>query len=238
MIEKELRRYANPQRAKTNAWFFKTGEGEYGEGDRFLGLTVPEQRKIAKQYAMRLTIHAVKKLLQNPYHEFRLTALFILVTRYKKIPAEHRAIYEMYVRSTAHINNWDLVDSSAPYILGDYLYDRDKKILYRFARSKNLWKKRIALLATFGFIKKVDFRDAFVLTEILLHDTHDLIHKAVGWMLREIGNRDRRVEEAFLKKHYEEMPRTTLRYALEKFPKARKQAYLKGEIKKYKAGVL
>ncbi|OGY78606.1 MAG: DNA alkylation repair protein [Candidatus Kerfeldbacteria bacterium RIFCSPHIGHO2_02_FULL_42_14] len=226
-ITAEFRKHTNKSRAKTNAWFFKTGKGEYGEGDKFLGLTVPEQRKIAKKFAAVLGLKEIERLLRSPYHEYRLTALFMLVLRYQKKLGAQKTIYQIFIRNAAYINNWDLVDSSAPYILGDYLYRRDKKVLYRFAHARNLWKKRIAMLATYGFIKNNEFEDALAIAKILLADAHDLIHKAVGWMLREIGNRNQQVEEAFLKKFCKKIPRTALRYALEKFPQQKREAYLK-----------
>jgi 3-methyladenine DNA glycosylase AlkD len=233
-VREELRQHGDPDKASGQIRFFKCGPGEYGEGDQFLGVSVPKQRKIAKQYR-RLPLKEVGKLLSSPLHECRLTALLILVEIYnqKKIEeATRKAIVDMYVRNTEYINNWDLVDSSAHYILGPWLieYPEQREILYRLARSEHLWQQRIAIITTFAFIRERDFSDTFALADILLHHPHDLIHKAVGWMLREIGNRDRGAEELFLKPRYRTMPRTMLRYAIEKFPEPQRKAYLKGEI--------
>ena len=217
---------ANPKQAKILQRFFKTGPDEYGEGDLFLGLTVPEQRRIAKEYAS-LCIEEIEKLLTSKIHEHRLTALIVLTNKYKKSSeSQKEEIFSLYLRNTQHINNWDLVDLSAPTIVGEYLFDKDRKILYQMAKSNNLWEKRIAMLATFAFIRQNEFDDAFKLAEILLKDSHDLIHKAVGWMLREVGNRERDAEISFLDKHHHQMPRTMLRYAIEKFPEDLRQKYL------------
>ncbi len=226
-IKQDIQKLANPKKAKILAKFFKTGKGEYGEGDIFLGIKVPEQRKIAKKYSS-LTLEDIQILLESKIHEYRLTSLFILIEKYKKADAKYKKIIvDFYLKNTGNINNWDLVDSSAPYILGDYLLEKDRSILYGMAKSDNLWKKRIAILSTFAFIRNNDFDDAFNISEILLYDSHNLIHKAVGWMLREIGNRNQKKEEEFLNKHYKEMPRTALRYAIEKFDKDKRNYYLK-----------
>lgn len=219
----ELHSGADPKKAEIYQRFFKTGEGEYGEGDVFIGLTVPFQRKIAKKYK-DLSFAEVEKLLQSPVHEERLVALFILMEQYKD---NKRKIVSLYLHNRRHVNNWDLVDLSAHKILGDYLKDKDRKILYKLAESKSIWDKRIAIIATFAFIRDNDFQDALKISEILLKDGHDLIHKAVGWMLREIGNRDLKVEEEFLEKHYRDMPRTMLRYAIEKFDEDKRIGWLK-----------
>lgn len=225
-IKKELQSSANKKDAETARWFFKTGKGDYGEGDRFLGIKVPVQRAIAKKYAS-LSLADTLKLLRSPFHEHRLTALFILVLKFQRGDAiEQRKIYGEYIKHRQFMNNWDLVDSSAPHIMGAYLLQNKRAILCRFARSKNLWEKRMAILATQAFIRSGDFTDTLKISEILLHDSHDLIHKAVGWMLREVGNNNRDAEEAFLKKHYRTMPRTMLRYAIEKFPEDVRKAYL------------
>jgi 3-methyladenine DNA glycosylase AlkD len=226
-LKAELRKLGNPQKAKDSAWFFKTGKGQYGEGDVFLGIKVPEQRKIAKKY-QALPLPHIQTLLSSKFHEYRLTALFILVLQYKKADAKgKKQIVDLYLKNTKQVNNWDLVDSSAHYILGHYLLDKDRKILYRLAKSKNLWEKRISIISTAAFINNNEFADTLKIAELLLNDDHDLIHKAVGWMLREVGNRNKAVEEKFLKKYYQKMPRTMLRYAIEKFPEAKRQSYLK-----------
>ncbi len=229
-LRKELTKLADPTRAKASAWFFKTGKGEYGEGDQFLGITVPIQRKVAKRY-VHLPLTDIKVLLDSPIHEQRLIGVFILVHQFEKGDTlVRKKIYTFYIKNAKRINNWDLVDSSAPYIAGAYLLHSPRNILYRLAKSKNLWEKRIAIISTAQFIKHNQFEDTFKIAEILMADTHDLIHKAVGWMLREVGNKDRVVEERFLKKHYKKIPRTMLRYAIEKFPEKRRKQYLHGTI--------
>ncbi len=226
---REFESLTNPAQAKNLQRFFKTGKGEYGEGDVFLGLTVPQQRILAKKY-LNITSEEAEELLHSKIHEQRLTALIILTIKYNKNPEERKPIYQLYLRNTKHINNWDLVDLSAPRIVGEYLLDKDRSILRTLVQSKLLWERRIAVLATFTFISKKQFRDSLELAEILLHDQHDLIHKAVGWMLREIGKRELAVEEKFLQKHYRQMPRTMLRYAIEKFPEEKRKKYLHGTI--------
>ena len=225
-IKKDLQTLNDPVKAKTLSKFFKTGKGQYGEGDMFLGIKVPEQRKVAKKYT-GLILDDISHLLKSKIHEYRLTALFILVLKYKKEDSNGKQeIVDFYLSNTDNINNWDLVDSSAHYILGDFLRDKDRSILYELARSEKLWERRIAMLSTFAFIKNKQFEDALNISEILLFDKHDLIHKAVGWMLREIGNRDIKIEEEFLQKHYPEMPRTMPRYAIEKFDEEKRKFYL------------
>ena len=217
----------DPEKAKILSRFFKTSKGEYGEGDIFLGIKVPEQRKVAKKYT-NLTLGDLQKLLNSKVHEHRLTSLIILVTKYKKANESGRnEIIDFYLKNTKNINNWDLVDSSAPYILGDYLLEKDRTILYNLAKSDDLWEKRISILSTFRFIRNNDFNDALKISKIHLNDEHDLMHKAVGWMLREIGKRDQEKEEKFLEKHYKKMPRTMLRYAIEKFDEDKRRYYLK-----------
>lgn len=225
-VQKELTLVADPTKAQIAMRFFKTGKGEYGEGDQFLGVIVPEQRKIAKTYK-ELPLKEIDLLLQSRIHEHRLTALLILVDQFKRANEMHKKqIFDFYIKRTSHINNWDLVDSSAPHIVGIYLLDKPRELLYTFARSRSLWKKRIAIISTLAFIRNGDYNDTFALAELLLHDTHDLIHKAVGWMLREVGKKDRNAEEQFLKKHYTTMPRTMLRYAIEHFDKKKRDFYL------------
>lgn len=224
-LKKDLQRLKNPSKIKIYSNFFKTGKGQYGEGDKFLGITVPQQRVVAQKYA-GLGLLDIKKLLASPIHEHRLTASLILVEQYQN-SVDKRRIYNFYIKNAKGINNWDLVDLTAPKIAGDYLLKRDKSILYKLVKSKNLWERRIAILATFEFIKNNRFNDSLKMAEILLKDEHDLIHKAVGWMLREIGKRDQAVEEKFLKKHYLKMPRTMLRYAIERFSDAKRKYYMK-----------
>lgn len=226
-IEKDLYKLRNPKKAEILSRFFKTGKGKYGEGDHFLGIVVPNQRKIAKKY-YNLSLKDIQKLLLSKIHEYRLTSLFILIAKYKKSnELERKKLFNFYLKNTKNINNWDLVDLSAPNIIGNYLLNKDKTILYKLAKSKSLWKKRIAILSTFTFIKNNQFKDALKIAELLLKDTHDLIHKAVGWMLREIGKRDQKIEERFLKKYYKTMPRTMLRYSIEKFNDKKREYYLK-----------
>jgi len=231
-LKKDLQRSKNPRKAEIYQRFFKTGKGEYGEGDKFLGLTVPDQRKIVKKY-QDLSLSDLQKLLNTKIHEYRSTALLILVLKYEKAEEKgKKKITDFYLKNTRNINNWDLVDSSANKILGNYLLNKDKRILSKLARSKNLWERRIAMLASFEFIKNDKFKEALKLAEILVNDEHDLIHKAVGWMLREIGKRDQRVEERFLKRHYQTMPRTMLRYAIERFDRKKRDFYL-GKVSVY-----
>jgi 3-methyladenine DNA glycosylase AlkD len=223
----ELNKLKNPAKAKILAGFFKTGKGEYGEGDVFLGITVPLQRVVAKKFT-DLELAEIQKLLNSEIHEHRLVALLILVEKYRKGDEKEKGkVVKMYLKNTTKINNWDLVDLSAHYILGNYLLERDRKILYKLARSKNLWEKRIAIISTFAFIRAGEFDDTLKISEILIKDRHDLINKAVGWMLREVGKRDQRVEEKFLLRYYRDMSRTTLRYAVERFPEKKRQFYLK-----------
>lgn len=223
-LTKELIKRANPEKAKLYQRFFKTSPGEYGEGDVFLGLTVPETRKIAKQFS-HLSLSQIKNHLSSKYHEERLSALLILVHKYNK--THDKSIIDFYLKNTKQINNWDLVDLTAHKILGHYLSDKNKEILYKLAVSKNLWERRIAIISTAYFINNNQFSDALKISKILLKDKHDLIHKAVGWMLREIGKRNRKVLENFLKQNYNQLPRTALRYAIEKFPEKLRKSYLK-----------
>jgi len=227
-LKAELQRLADPERARILSRFFKTGKGEYGEGDVFLGITVPEQRSVAKRYHA-LSLKDIEKLLLSGTHEHRLAALLILVIQYKKADdRSRRKIIDFYLSHTGRINNWDLVDLSAEKILGDYLFEKDKSVLYRLAQSRNLWERRIAIIATFAFIKKNVFEDTLRIAEMVLNDQHDLIHKAAGWMLREIGKRDLKSEEEFLKKHHRSMPRTMLRYAIERFEPDRRRYWMSG----------
>ncbi len=226
-LKKDLLKLKNPKKAKILSRFFKTGKGEYGKGDVFLGIVVPEQREVAKKYP-DLSLENIQKLLSSKIHEHRLISLFILIIRYKKADnVGKKEIFNFYLRNTKNINNWDLVDLSAPNIIGSYLLDKPRNILYKLAKSNNLWERRIGIMATFGFIKNNQFKDTLKISEILLNDKHDLIHKAVGWMLREIGKRNKLVEEKFLKKYYKKMPRTMLRYAIERFDESKRKFYLR-----------
>ena len=228
--KKELRKLASKKKAKQAARYFKTGIGEYGEGDIFIGVTVPQIRAVAKQFK-HLCLSKAISILKSKIHEERLMALEILQMQYEKAEIkDQNRIYSAYLKNKKHINNWDLVDGSAPGIVGKHLVSRDKRILYKLAKSKNLWDRRIAMLSTFTFIRDRDFKVALELAKILIDDSEDLMHKAVGWMLREIGNRDLQTEERFLKFNYKKMPRTMLRYAIEKFPEAKRKAYLKNLI--------
>ncbi len=226
-VIRTLKLLQNKEKAKILAGFFKTGKGEYGEGDIFLGISVPESRKIAKQYTF-LQPSEILLLLQNKIHECRLVALLILVEKFKSSNSlQQKDIFDFYLTNTKYINNWDLVDLSADKIIGVHLFYKSKTILYQLAESNNFWERRIAIISTFYFIKKNKFDETIQIAELLLHDKHDLIHKAVGWMLREVGKRNKTVEEEFLKKHYKTMPRTMLRYAIEKFSKEERKEYLK-----------
>lgn len=226
-LKKDLKNLADPIRAITSQSFFKTGKGQYGEGDIFLGITVPSQRKIAEKYN-ELEIKDIEQLLKSKIHEERLVSLLILVSKFQtgdeKVKKE---IFDFYLKNAKFVDNWDLVDLSAHKIVGEYLFDKDKNILLELAKSQNLWEKRIAIVATFYFIKQKEYKYTFKIAEILLNDKHDLIQKAVGWMLREVGkNISQEIEEEFLKKHYKKMPRTMLRYSIERFDESLRKFYL------------
>jgi 3-methyladenine DNA glycosylase AlkD len=227
-IAKELKIFADPKKAKVLQGFFKTAPGEYGAGDVFLGVTSVRQRLIARRYP-DIGFSELRKLLGSKIHEFRQIALIILVEKFSKADKEKRKkIFDFYLSHTSAVNNWDLVDISCRAVIGGYLFDKDRKILYKLARSKDLWERRIAIISTAYFISKKQYRDTFRIAKILLRDKHDLIHKAVGWMLREVGkNCGKAVEEVFLRKYYKAMPRTMLRYALEKFSAKKRHYYLK-----------
>ncbi|MEI6863475.1 MAG: DNA alkylation repair protein [Candidatus Omnitrophota bacterium] len=227
LLRKELQKHSDRNKAKILQGFFKTGPGEYAEGDIFIGINVPILRILAKKYQC-LPFNETLRLLKSHIHEERLLSLFILILKYRKAgPREKEKIYKTYLRNSKYINNWDLVDVTAKHIVGDYLYDKNRKELYKLARSGSLWERRIAVLATFHFIERGDYKDTLKIAKILLLDKHDLIHKAVGWMLREVGKRDIRAEERFLGKSYSRMPRTMLRYAIERFPENKRLRYLK-----------
>ncbi|MCK4781435.1 DNA alkylation repair protein [Candidatus Parcubacteria bacterium] len=237
-LKKELKKISSPEQAKISERFCKTGKGEYAEGEIFLGIKVPDQRKISSNY-QNLSLKEIGRLLDSKIHEYRLTALFILIKKYEKADAqEKKKIFDFYLKQTKNINNWGLVDISAPKIVGDYLLDNPRDVLYKLAKSppkagprrvgeKNLWEKRIAIIACFTFIKNNDFKDALKISKILIKDEHDLIHKAVGWMLREVGKRNQQIEEEFLKKHCKQMPRVMLRYSIEKFDEDKRKFYMK-----------
>lgn len=229
-LKQDLQNLANPEQAEVLQRFFKTGEGEYGEGDVFLGIKVPVQRKVAKKYT-GLSMPKIQQLLDSEVHEHRLVGLLILIDKFKENGEERQGdIFNFYLKNTKNINNWDLVDLSAPKIIGNFLLDKKRDTLYELVKSKNLWDKRIAIVSSFAFIRNDDFKDALAISELLLKDNHDLIHKAVGWMLREVGKRNQEILEGFLKEYYKDMPRTMLRYAIEKFDKEKRKKYLKGEI--------
>jgi len=229
-LKSEIKKKSNPEKAKHSQRFFKTGPGEYSEGDIFNGLTVPECRIISKEFK-NLRTKDIQELIKSPIHEERLVALFIMVYQFEKgTPEQQKIIHELFLKNTRYINNWDLVDLSAPKITGAYLLNKPRKILYKLVKSKSLWERRISIISTFTFIRHNDFTDTFEISEILLNDKHDLIHKAVGWMLREIGKKDRNELSNFLKTHYKKMPRTMLRYSIEHYPEEIRQKYLKGLI--------
>ncbi|MGI6037508.1 MAG: DNA alkylation repair protein [Limnochordia bacterium] len=226
-IKAQLKELADPADAQFLQGYFRTGPGQYGEGDRFLGIRVPVLRKIARGFK-DLPIDGIVELLADPYHEVRMVAVLIMVHQAGRGRAEE--MYHLYLRHTHRINNWDLVDVSAPHIVGSYLYQRDHGPLYELARFSSLWERRISIIATQYFIKQGHYKTTLEISQLLLNDENDLIHKAVGWMLREVGKRDRSLLEDFLGEHYRGMPRTMLRYAIEKFPEDLRQAYLHGRV--------
>lgn len=229
-IKNEMRKLANKKIAEHSQRFFKTGKGQYGEGDIFLGIRVPVLRKIAKKFR-RISLAEVSKLLESKFHEERLLSILMLVNLFKSGDEDDQElIYELYLDKTKFINNWDIVDISAGNIVGAFLFEKDKAPLYRLVFSENLWERRIAIVATFYFIRNDEFDDTLKIAEILFTDKEDLIHKAVGWMLREVGKRVIEIEEEFLEEHYLKMPRTMLRYAIERFPETRRKMYLKGQV--------
>lgn len=221
-VQEELKKVAQTDKIDHYKRFFKTGPGDYAQGDVFIGISVPDIRKVVKQFK-KLPLEETKVLLKSPIHEERMAALFILVSQYNQAPKE---TYECYMSHTAYVNNWDLVDSSAHYIAGPYLFERDPTILFEMATSENLWERRIAILSTFHHIKKKSFTIPLKMIEALLNDSHDLIQKAVGWMLREIGKQDKEILIEFLDKNAPKMPRTSLRYSIEHFPSEKRKFYL------------
>jgi 3-methyladenine DNA glycosylase AlkD len=226
LIRKELRARSSAENARLLQRFFKTGKGEYAEGDKFIGVKVPDTRMVARRH-LDLGHKEILILLRSPVHEERLAALLLLIAKFEKSgSSDKERIYRIYLKNTGYINNWDLVDLSAHRIVGAFLWDKPKGPLYDLARSKMLWERRIAVISTFDFIKRGEFVEALKIAEMLLTDEHDLIHKAVGWMLREVGKRDQAREERFLLKHARVMPRTMLRYAIERFSEPARQRYL------------
>ena len=226
-LKKDLTELSDPERKKNLQRFFKTGKGEYGEGDVFLGVKVPDVRKVAKKYR-KLPLNGITELLNSEIHEHRQVAIFILIDQYQKgKKADQKKIVEYYLKNTNRINNWDLVDSSAHKIVGDYYRDKTKDIFHKLSKSNNLWERRISVIGTFAYLPDGTFETSLTIAETLLHDPHDLIHKAVGWMLREIGKRDLPTLETFLNKHHKTMPRTMLRYSIEKLDKQKRQYYMK-----------
>ena len=227
-IKNDLQRVADKKKAIILVRFFKTGKGDYGEGDIFLGVVVPQQRKIAAKFA-ELPFKEIKELLKSKIHEERLTGLIILVNQYKKSLKDEvlrEQIFRFYVKNIFTVNNWDLVDLSCRDIIGEHLINKSRKILYQFAKSRNMWKRRIAIVSTWAFIRKNDFNDTLRLAETLFNDKRDLIHKAVGWMLREVGKKDERVLRQFLDKNASKMPRVMLRYSIERLPENKRRKYL------------
>ncbi len=226
-IRNELRKHIRKNKAELLARYFKTGKGQYGEGDIFIGIMVPDVRRVSKKY-YNADFETIYELVYSKIHEDRLCALLILVEKFRKADKKGRGeVFNFYIKNSKQVNNWDLVDLSAPRIVGEYLYGKDTKILYKFSKSKNLWQRRIAILATFNFIGKAKFDDTLKIGRILLKDKEDLINKAVGWMLREVGKRNLKVEEDFLLKNIKDIPRVTLRYAIERLPEVKRKEYLK-----------
>ncbi|NCN51705.1 DNA alkylation repair protein [archaeon] len=225
-LTKELKKLYSKERAENSMKYFKTGKGEYGQGDIFLGLSMGEQREIAKRYG-ELSLSNLQKLLDSSVHEHRMIAGIILTYKFKENPEE---VFNFYLKNAKRFNNWDLVDVTCPRIVGFFLINKNKSILYTLANSKNLWEKRISIISTFPFIKENQFADTLKISEVLLRDKHDLIHKAIGWMLREVGKKDVEVLKDFLKTNYKKLPRTTLRYAIERFPEKERKMFLKGKF--------
>lgn len=237
-VRKDLRKASSPEKARILQRFFKTGKGQYGEGDIFMGVKIPDIRKIVKESHKRILIKNIDELLSSRIHEERMISLLILIEKYnlakkQKDEIEKKEIVDFYLEHAKlnHINNWDLVDLTAPKILGNFLVDKkDRKILYSLAKSNNLWERRIAIVSTYAFIRENDFSEALKISKILLKDKHDLMHKAVGWMLREVGKKDVELLKSFLRENYSNLSRTTLRYAIEKFPEDLRKKFLNGDI--------
>ena len=229
-LKHTLEKHQDFQKLEKLPGFFQAFEGGYGEGDRFMGVSVPNMRLVARDFMSRVSDEELTELLHDPIHEVRLTAVFILVKKFERSGSDQHNYVRIYLDNLEGINNWDLVDSSAYKILGIWLRDKDRSVLYKLAESGNLWKERIAMVSTMAFIRRMDFRDTFQLSEYFLNHPHDLIHKAVGWMLKEVGKKDQEAEEGFLRVHYKKMPRTMLRYAIEKFEESLRKDYLEGRI--------
>lgn len=230
LCKKEIKDTANSGQAKKAVRFFKTGPGDYGEGDKFLGLNMSQQKRIAYKFE-NLNFLQIKELLYSEFHEHRMVALLILIQKFEKGDKDTKQkIFNFYIKHSKQVNNWDLVDTSAHKIAGIYLLKKNKDVLYRMAKSTNLWQRRIAIVSTVAFIKEGEFNPTLKVAKMLLKDGHDLIHKAVGWMLREVGKKDLAVEEKFLKKYHKSMPRTMLRYAIERFPEEKRQTYIRGRV--------
>ncbi|MDP6163941.1 MAG: DNA alkylation repair protein [Candidatus Thioglobus sp.] len=229
-IINELKILATEERKRTNEWFFKTEKGSYGYGDIFIGVTVPDIRKISKKFSSIISLSETKKLIQSPIHEVRLCALIILVNQYKNDNPDE--IFDFYIQNISYINNWDLVDTSAPYITGDYFYRNTKKrnMMFEFSKSESLWIRRISIISTFYFIRNNEFSETLEIAKTLINDEQDLIHKAVGWMLREVYKRDEGLVKTFLRSNYDQLPRVMLRYAIEKMDKVERIQYLKGSF--------
>ncbi|MFH1787342.1 MAG: DNA alkylation repair protein [archaeon] len=227
-LKVELKSLANKEQAHILQRFFKTSKGEYGEGDIFLGLNSQQIKEIVKAYD-DLDLKEIQELLNSKIHEHRICGIRILVSKYNKLENK-KQIFDFYIKNSKRINNWDLVDLSAPNIVGDYLLDKPRDILHILAKSSNLWEKRIAIISTYTFIKNNQFDDTLEISKILLSDSHDLIHKAVGWMLREVGKKDQKILEEFLIEYYKKIPRTTLRYAIERFVEKKRKRFLLGEF--------
>ena len=229
-IINELKTYASEDRRQTNQWFFKTGKGEYSEHDQFMGVRVPHTRQLAKRYFRQIDYEQLKALLQHPIHEVRHLGLIILLNKYQA--GEQDQVFHYYLAHIDAVNNWDLVDTTTPHILGDYLWHhhQERKLLFTYVDSDDLWKRRIAIVATFAFIKQGEFTLTLEIAKRLLGDSQDLIHKALGWMLREIYKKQPSVCQDFLKQNYAQLPRTTLRYAIERMPESTRKRYLMGNF--------
>ncbi|CAC9428996.1 probable DNA alkylation repair enzyme [uncultured Gammaproteobacteria bacterium] len=230
IIIKKLKSFATPERKKTNEWFFKTGKGEYSEHDKFIGIRTPQIRQVAKQYFKSLTFNEINELINHPIHEVRHCGLIILVNQYQIDNQD--AVFNYYIDNIHAVNNWDLVDTTAPQIVGDYLYQHQEKLplLFNYLHSSDLWERRIAIVATWTFIKHDEFAPTLKIAKLLLGDKHDLIHKAIGWMLREVYKKDVNICKNFLRENYTQLPRTTLRYAIERMPESERLRYLKKEF--------
>lgn len=225
-VVKEISKYKSPDKAKTSQWFFKTEKGQYGYGDVFVGLTVPEMKKVSKKF-WDISLEEVQKLLNSKIHEERYIGLTIMDIKFTKgSDKDKKIIIDLYLKNTKNVNNWDLVDTSAYSILGEYLLSKKRDILYKFAKSKSLWERRISIIATYTFIKHGEYKDTLAISKLLLNDKEDLIHKAVGWMLREVGKKDEKILKKFLTDNIKDLPRTSLRYAIERFPTSERKSFL------------